>query len=538
MLDTMFLQALGAVCILLYGVRLTGQGFEVALGSRIKRALSDPTGGRIGSFLAGAAGTVLLQSSGAVVTLLVSFSEISTLPLAQSIAVILGADLGSTLTVQLLSFRIYHYALPVLSVGILVHLAGRRSPIRAAGQGIIGFGFVLLALRFLAEAAAEFGGLESLRLLMADLGGAPFVAFAWGIGLSVLFQSGTAVMILLIAFVQRGLLDLPALLPMVLGANVGGASVAFVAASGLASGGKRIAWGHFLMKSAGALLFLPLFPFLKPLLAALSSDPSRAVANAHTIFNLALAVVFFPLAPVLSRRLAAWFPESGGKASRGEAVYLDPEHLPVAGAALGQAAREILRVADLVQEMLDLSVKAIHGKGEEYADRIRSIEGDVDLLTRQIKRFLSQLGEGVLDPAQTRKSVAFISILSDLDNIADSVDKGLGEHLGRMARTQARFSPEGERELDEYMREVGAMFRESVSAFVTRDRKAAQNVIDQKRVVGTRERELRLAHILRLQKGTPESLETSAAHLEILASWKVIASHAKSISYNVLQMSD
>ncbi|HEY5997255.1 MAG TPA: Na/Pi cotransporter family protein, partial [Candidatus Deferrimicrobiaceae bacterium] len=536
MIDTLFLQVLGAVCILLYGVRLTGQGCEVAFGSRIKNALADPDGGRVGSFAAGALGTVLLQSSGAVVTLLVSFSEISTLPLLQSLAVILGADLGSTLTVQLLSFRVYHYALPVLSLGILVFLSGRKSHVRAVGQAILGFGFILLALRFLSDAATGMGRVEGIRYPMEMLAEAPLTAFAWGIGLSVVFQSGTAVMILLIAFAQQGILGLSAVLPLVLGANVGAASIAFVAASGLASGGKRIAWGHMLMKTAGALLFLPFFPFAKTILVAVSADPSRVVANSHTFFNLLLAVVFFPLGPVFSRWLTAWFPDKTGKAPRGRAVFLDIEHLPVTGAALGQAAREILRVADMVQEMIDLSVKAVHGNAVESGERIALLEGDVDNLTREIKRFLSQLGEGELDPEQTRKAIAYISIVSDLENIADSVDKSLADHLTRLSQSGARFSADGEKELDAFLCDVNSMFRESISAFVTQDRKAAQNVIDLKTTINVKERELRLAHIARLQKGTPESLDTSAAHLDIIASGKVIASHSKSIAYNVLQM--
>lgn len=538
MIDTLFLQVVAAVLILLYGVRLTGQSFEFALGAGLKSALSDPSGGRIGSFATGAVGTVLLQSSGAVVTLLVSFSEISTLPLAQSLAVILGADLGSTLTVQLLSFRIYSYALPVLSVGIVLFLASQKSKVKSAGQGVIGFGLILLALRFLSEAATGIGRIESFRYLMADFGEAPFLAFAWGIGLSVLFQSGTAVMILLIAFVQQGLLTVNSVLPLVLGANVGSASIAFVASSGLAASGKRIAWGHFLMKTAGALIFLPLFPVAKSILVSVSDDPSRLVANSHTLFNLLLALLFFPITPGLSRRLASWIPDRSGSAPRGHAVYLDSQHLPVTGAALGQVAREILRMADMVQEMLDTSVKAVHGDGEALTDRIRVLEDDVDTLTREIKLFLSRIGEGALDPEQNRKAIAFVGIVSDLEAIADYVDKTVGDHVARMARNQQRFSADGEREIDSFLRDVCSMFREAISAFVTRDRRAAQNVIERKHVLSIRERELRLAHILRLQKGTPESLESSAAHLDILSSGKVIASHVKSIAFNVVQMED
>lgn len=537
MIDELFLQVIGAVFLLLYGVRLTGQGFELAFGARIRGAFSAP-GGRLGALGAGALGTILLQSSGAVVTLLVSFVKISPLPLASSLVVILGADLGSTLTIQILSFRIYQYALPVLSVGVALNLFSRKGMLRAAGQGILGFGFLLLALSLLSNAASGMGKVESLRSVVHDLGNAPLVAFAWGVGLAALFQSGTAVMILLIAFTQQGLLAPPGVLPFVLGANVGGVSVAFVAASGLAASGKRIAWGHMLMKTAGALLFLPFHSLVGDFFSSQAANPSRIVANVHTIFNLTLAVVFLPLAPRIAEALVRWLPERRSSAPRWKPVYLDPAHLPVTGAALGQTARELLRMADMVQEMHDLAVRALHENGEELADRIARMDDDVDALTREIKVFLSQLGEGALDAEQTRASVAYISIVSDLENIGDLIDKTLGDHVRRMARAGQRFSEEGEKELSAYLRDVGSMYREAVSAFVTRDRKAAENVIGRKKQVAQAERELRLAHIRRLRKATPESLESSAAHIDIIASWKVIASHCASIAYNILQMTE
>ncbi|MBI5419847.1 MAG: Na/Pi cotransporter family protein [Deltaproteobacteria bacterium] len=538
MIDTLFLQVVGGALLLLYGVRITGQGFELAFSARLKGWWSAPGGSRPGWFGAGFLGTSLLQSSGAVVTLLISFAEISPLPLAQSLSVVLGADLGSTLTVQVLSFRIYQYAFPVLSIGILLYLWGRKPKVRAVGQGVVGFGLMLLSLTFLSGAAAGVGQVASLRSLMTDLGGAPLVAFFWGVVLSALFQSGTAVMVLMIAFTQQGVLPLPAVLPLVLGANVGGSSVAFMAASGLAAEGKRVAWGHVLMKTAGALLFLPFFSLTQEVLSRLSPDPSRIVANAHTLFNLTLSCLFFPLVPRLARGLAGMFPEKKDLAPRGKPVYLDREHLPVAGAALGQVAREIIRMADMIQEMHEMALQAIRAGGEEIAGRIRQRDDELDQLTREIKVFLSALGEGTLDSEQTQRAVAYIAIVSDLENIGDFIDKTLGDHVRRMAERNQRFSEEGAKELESFLKDVEEMYREAVSAFVTRDVKAAEIVIARKKTIGQMERELRIAHIRRLQKGTPESLESSAAHLDILSSWKVIASHCAAIAYSVLQMEE
>jgi len=535
MIDLLFIQVIGGVFLLLYGVRLTGQGFELAFGARLNGLWSVP-GGRMRAFAAGALGTGLVQSSGAVVTLLISFAEIAPLPLAQSLAVVLGADLGSTLTVQILSFRIHQYALFVLSVGVALYLWGKKGTVRAVGQGVLGFGFILLALKFLSGAATEIGTIASLRLLLGDLGDAPVVSFFWGVALSALFQSGTAILILLIAFTQQGLMPLPAVLPFVLGANVGGSSVAFVATSGLASEGRRVAWGHVLMKTAGALLFLPFFSVAQEILSAVSPTPSRIVANAHTLFNLTLSLLFFPLVTRVAKMLETMFPEKKDGSPAWKPVYLDREHLPVAGAALGQVAREIIRIADMIQDMQEMAVSAIRSGGEEIAARIAKADDDVDNLTREIKVFLSALGEGAFDSEQTRRTVAYIAIVTDLENIGDFIDKTLGDHVRRMGERNQRFSEDGAKELTSLMLEVRMMYSEAVSAFVTRDKKAAEIVIGKKKIVGQMERDLRNAHILRLRKGTPESLESSAAHLDILSSWKVIASHCASIAYNVLQM--
>ncbi len=536
MIDALFLQVIGGVFLLLYGVRLTGQGFELAFGAKLSRFYIAPGRGRIRAFGAGILSTSLIQSSGAVVALVISFAEVAPLSLSQSLAVVLGADLGSTVTVQILSFRIYQYAFLVISVGVVLFLWGRRANLKAIGQGTLGFGLLLLALKFLASAASEIGNVASLRLLMADLAHAPLVSFLWGVVLSALFQSGTAVMILLIAFTQQGVLPLPAVLPLVLGANVGGTSLAFTASSGLAAEGRRIAWGHMLMKTVGAVLFLPFFSTAQKFLSFLSPDPSRIVANAHTMFNLTLALLFFPIVPRLASALSRVFPEKEFLTPGGKPAYLDREHLPATGAALGQVAREIVRMADMIQKMQEMALQAVRNVEVDLALGIAKADDDVDRLTHEVKIFLSKLGEGALDPEQTRRAVAYISIVSDLENIGDFIDKTLGEHVRKLAERNQRFSEQGAEELHSLMREVESLYEEAVSAFVTRDKNAAEAVIARKKVISQMERQLRIAHIHRLQKGTPESLESSAAHLDILSSWKVIASHCVSIAYNIIQM--
>ena len=537
-MDLLFLQVIGGVFLLLYGVRLTGQGFELAFGSALSRAWAAAGASRVRAFAAGVLGTAALQSSGALVTLLISFAQVATLPLSRSLTIVLGADLGSTLIVQVLSFRIYQLAFPVLSVGVALFLWGRKGKLRAVGQGILGFGLILLALRYLAAAAGDAGRIDGLRSLMAGLTDAPFTAFVLGLLFSALLQSGTAVMILLIAFAQQGVLAPPAILPLVLGANVGGTSVAFVAASGLAAEGRRVAWGHLAIKASGALLFLPLLPIAQRAVAFFSRDGAHLVANAHTFLNLSIAVLFFPWVERIAVLLTRAIPIAEETVPRGKPVYLDREHLPVSGAALGQVAREIVRMADMIQDMLDDAVEAVCNGDVSRIERVSRADDDVDLLTREIKVFLSTLGEENLDSGQMRRAVAYLSIVSDLENIGDFVDKTVTDHMRRLAERNQRFSPEGVAELRSFLNEVGSLYREAVSAFVTRDPNAARNVIGRRKEITAMERDLRLAHIRRLQKGTPESLESSAAHLDILSSGKGIAYHCASVAHGILQMEE
>ncbi len=193
-------------------------------------------------------------------------------------------------------------------------------------------------------------------------------------------------------------------------------------------------------------------------------------------------------------------------------------------------------MADMIQKMQEMALQAVRNVEVDLALGIAKADDDVDRLTHEVKIFLSKLGEGALDPEQTRRAVAYISIVSDLENIGDFIDKTLGEHVRKLAERNQRFSEQGAEELHSLMREVESLYEEAVSAFVTRDKNAAEAVIARKKVISQMERQLRIAHIHRLQKGTPESLESSAAHLDILSSWKVIASHCVSIAYNIIQM--
>jgi phosphate:Na+ symporter len=193
-----------------------------------------------------------------------------------------------------------------------------------------------------------------------------------------------------------------------------------------------------------------------------------------------------------------------------------------------------VRMADIIQEMFDDALDVLKGADPRRLERIVQADNDVDQLTEEIKVFLSALGDAPLDAEQTQRSGEYIGIVTDLENIGDFIDKTATDHLRRLTERNQWFSEEGRGELAGYLGEVGSLYREAVSAFVTRDARAAGNVIARRRELSERERELRLAHIRRLQRAAPETLESSAAHLDILSSGKGIAAHCAAIARAIL----
>jgi phosphate:Na+ symporter len=291
------------------------------------------------------------------------------------------------------------------------------------------------------------------------------------------------------------------------------------------------------MKAAGALLVLLSIPLLPAGYQAVFPDGLHTVAWLHTLFNLFIAALFFPLSGRVARLREGGFAWRPGFAPGGNTVFIDPERMPVAGAALGQVAREILRMADMVQEMLDSAVEVICKGNTDRIARIGQLDEDLEKITQEIKIFLSSLGQTSLDAVQTQRSTEYIGIVTDLKNIGDFVDRTMDEHFNRLAE-KISFSEEGGRELLDYLENVGTLYRDAISAFVTRDPGAAHSVVERRRAIGNLERKLRISHIQRVQSARPDSLETSEAHMDILAAWKGISAHCASIARTVTNIRD
>lgn len=522
---------LGGVALLVFGIRMVGDGLQRAAGARLRQLLSTLTGSPVKGLLAGIGVTAVLQSSSATTVMLVGFASAGLLSLRQAIAVILGADVGTTLTVQLLAFNVLNYSLLVLFAGWVVR-ALAPAPVRYAGEAVFGFGLLFLAMKLLSEGVAPLKDNALVNDIMLALTDQPVVLIAFAAAFTALVHSSSATIGLALSFASQGLLPLQGALPIILGANVGTVATAAAASVGARVEARRVAVAHAVFKILGVVLFLPFLGPFAELVRATAPDLPRQIANAHTIFNVALAILFLPASGIAANLISRMVrdrvePQVG-------AIYLDPRILDTPALALGQATREILRMADLVHTSLKQTIEVFRSDREELLREIVRRDDHIDRLEEDIKQYLTRLRVQSLTEEQSQRETTLLFVITDLEAIGDVIDKNLMELAEKKRSGGHRFSEQGWQEISDLHAKVTENLELAIAAFAAQDRSLAEKVIRHKSNINLVEREYRQTHIARLHAGLRESIDTSSIHLDVLANLKRVNSLATNIAYAVL----
>lgn len=522
---------LGGTALLLYGVRFVGEGLQRAAGTRLRHILSTLTGNRIKSLLVGAGVTAVLQSSSATTVMLVGFASAGLLSLRQTIGMILGADVGTTVTVQLLAFDLLQLSPLVVFVGWAMYVASRGT-VRYIGQAVLGFGFLFLGMKIISDGTAPLATNALFADLLRALTDQPLLLVLISGAFTALVRSSAAVIGLALSLAAAGLMPLAGAIPIIFGANVGTAATAVIAAVGQNAEARRVAAAHAAFKIVGVVIF---FPFIGPFadLARMTApDIQRQIANAHTIFNVALALVFLPFAGLAADLITRLIPE--GRRTEGGPMYLNPAVLDTPAVALGQALREVLRMGDVVLQSLRETRTVLERNDAALMREIVARDDLIDRLEEDIKQYLVKLREHPLTQDQAERETALIFVIVNLEEIGDVIDKNLMELAEKKIRGNHVFSTQGWREISDLHAKVMENLELAIGALASGDREVAEKVIRHKAVVNTMERQLRAAHIQRLHEGLRESIDTSSIHLDLLASLKRANSLVTGIAYAVL----
>ena len=505
----------GGILLLLYGIKLLNDGLQHAAGTKIRSLLRSLTSNRFEAVGGGAFITGLIQSSSATSVMLVGFVSAGLMSFRQTLAVILGADIGTTLTVQLFAFHIYDYAVLLIGIGLSLSFFTKKMMFKNLGQGLLGFGFVFLSLKIMVGAMTPLSNNELFRQVFIALTGTPFIGIMLSAALTGLMQSSAATIGMALVLAESGLIPLHASIYIVLGANIGTCATALLASLRSPAEARRVAWAHVLFKVCGVLLFLPFVGLFQQLVLGTSPDLARQIANVHTLFNVIMAMFFLPLIGVVERIITRLVPEQS-KDKTFSPLYLDDHVLGTPSLALGQATREALRESDIVREMLVDAVKVFQSDDQSLITNLKKKDDFVDILDRQIRLYLTRLSSSAITESQSRRSVVVLEVSRNLEIIGDIIDNNIMRLAVKRIDNGITFSQEGMNQIVAFHRRILENFDTAIAAFTSNDRELAERVLKNKEDLGNMGRELVQAHLDRLRKGFRESIETSHIHLDLI----------------------
>jgi phosphate:Na+ symporter len=530
------LDLMGGVALLLWGLHMVLSGVLRAFGPDLRRFLGKALGNRFTAFGAGLGMTALLQSSTATGLMTASLAADGVVSLVPALAIMLGANVGTTLIVQLLSFNIAAVAPVLFVVGLVTFRAGGGSLAKALGRVAIGLGLTLLALHILLDTLAPAEQAPAVRALLAAVTTDPVLCVIIAAALTWAAHSSVAVVLLVMSLAYSQFVTEPAALALVLGANLGSAINPLLEAGVRGDpASRRLPVGNMLNRLVGVLIALP---FLGPIareLAALQPDAAKMTAEFHMLFNVALALLFIGLLDPVAWLLVRLLPEKKQTADASVPRYLDEAALENPPLALANAARETLRMGDTVEAMLREVMAALMTNDRKLASDVSRLDNVADRLNEAIKLYITKLTRDSLDEREGRRAMEIVSFTINLEHIGDIIDKNLCELAGKKIKRRYQFSAEGAAELTAFHKRVVESLQSAFGIFMTGDVEAAKKLLREKAELRKAELEAADRHFERLREGRPESLETTSLHLDILADLKRIHSHICSVAYPVLE---
>lgn len=512
-------------------------GVTRAYGTSLRRAIAHGTSNRITAMLSGMLTTALLQSSTATALLLISFAKKHAIPLSASLAVIIGADIATTLIAQILTFDLSWLSPALLVIGIIGHLkfenAGRR---RHQSRIIIGLGFMLLALTMIRAAAAPLAHSETLPLILAPLEFDPVMAILIAAALTWVLHSTLAAVLLFASLAASGIIDLELGILLVMGANLGGALIALVATYQEGIQARRITISNLLMRIATLVITIAFLPFIISQVQTLGADTARQVVHFHTGFNIALGLIFLPLTGHIAYLAERFLPAPQNIPPPPHApIYLDDKALNTPVVALACAARESLRMAEMVQKMLELTIESFKQNTDTLAKKVIRQDDTVDKLYKEIKLYLTRLTRESLDPKEADRYLQILTFATNLEHIGDIIDKSLMDLALKKIKKGERFSEEGWQEIKDFHKLVLENMKLAQTIFLSEDPVLAQQLVENKRVVREAEAKSSALHFQRLSTGMKQTLATSAIHLDIIRDYRRINSYITTVAYTILE---
>jgi phosphate:Na+ symporter len=529
----------GAVTLLLWATRMVRTGMERSQKAVLHRLLSQGKRGHMKSAALGGFVAILLQSSTAVALIAAGFAASGKLTLSAGLATMLGADLGSAIVVQLLSVN-PAWLMPILMiVGGALFFRGHTRDIRQAGRIVIGIALILMSLRLIGEATMPLREAEVLPDIVAYLAGDPLTAFLLAAAFTWIIHSSVAFILLVATFAAQGLVPFELGAALVLGANMGSSIIAFMLTRGGSAAARRITLGNFIFRAVLAVIGLGLLWLSHLPGTLLGPDAARQIINFHLVFNIALLLIALPLTNPMAKlttRLVRSAPQLNHPLV--SPMRLDDKLISNPALALASTKRELLRMAEIVERMLQPIMDLYENADPEKIREIKQLEQAVNAAQSDIKLYLSRIHYADPGSAEALRGQELAQLAINLEYVGDAVVKTLVKLAESRAEQKVKFSPAGWRELNDLHHRVVDNLHLALNVLMSEDRAAAKLLLEEKASLGIAGRASAAEHLARLREGAQQSIATSDLHLETIRALKTINSLLASVAYPILRQTE
>jgi len=530
---TILMSAAGGLALFLYGLRVLSSALKRAIGERMKELLERLTGRAYRGVIVGAVTSGILQSSSMTMVLLIGLINAGALKLAQGIGVMLGSEIGTTLTAQIVAFKIGRYYLPIIALGFLISEIFRGKKAGDVGRIILGFGLLFLGMSIMSGGLKGLAHSQTVLSLLESCGSNVLLGVLVGAVVTAVIQSSSAMTAIVIAMGAAGVLTLPAAIALIFGANIGTTVTAQIASIGSSLSSRRLATAQLLVNFLGVAVFIPLVPWFANLVAATSTSLPRQIANAHTIFNVVVTLALIPcvgLLVILVKRLVR------GKERKATAMpqYLGEEFLETPSVALSQARQELLRMGAMASTMVRECQRGLLERNRQAIAEVFETEDSVDNLKRAIGSYLDRIHADALSEREERVLHMLQHVTGDVERVGDQA-VNIAQRALASFKAEHSFSSSATADLDSLFSQAAELYETAMRALEDEDLDLAGRALALEEAVDRNEKEFKANHLRRLQEGDCQP-SAGVRYVEILHNLERIGDHAANIAGDVLHL--
>jgi len=506
---------LGSLALFLYAMRLLGQSLQNVIGERIEFVLRKLTDRPYKGMVVGALVTFLTQSSSITVLTLIGLVNVGVLSLRQGVGIVLGSEIGTTVTAQLMTLKIGGLYFPIIVIGFALATFSKNKNLNLVGKVIFSFGLLFMGMEFMKEAASPLKESPVSLALLKRFGSNPFLGILAGALFTGITSSSSATTSLVVAMGASNVIDLPAGIAVILGANIGTCLLELIAAVGLSLAAKRVAAAQAVINILGVIV---IFPFISPfakLMTHTAGTVSHQIANSHTIFNVASSVILLAFVNIIVYIVQKVVPGEGVQIERGTR-YIDRSLLGMPHVALVNATKEIQRTGEMVLAMLDYVRKALLDQRDDFLEVIHVTEDQIDFLNEEISRYLAAISEREMDYRSSERLAQLLHGIADIERASDHLNR-IAEQIEGKKKKRIAFSRGEKKDLAAYVDSCAAIFAKSLGIFIQEDTAQATEITSDLQELRTMERALLKARSSRWHKEKREVYGQALHHLERLA---------------------